>query len=182
MPLEDARDQGPPHQTVARNAAAIAQLEKDLIAQRPMGARVGAAVARFVGTFKFVTLHAALIGFWIVWNRHGGPLAFDPPPFNTLVLVLSTESIMLSTFVLMSQNEMNRAADRRQHLELQISLLAESEMTKLLGAVRRIGIQVGLPDVAEHDEEFRQMSRQTDVEGIAQVVDKHLTPEGPKEG
>jgi uncharacterized membrane protein len=181
MALNLDRDQSQRgHPTVARNVAAIAQLERDLVAQRPIGARIGAAIAHFVGTFKFVGLHAALIGFWMIWNRQSNPLAFDPAPYNTLFLLLATESILLSTFVLMSQNEMNRAADRRQHLELQISLLSESEMTKLLETVRQIGMQVGLPDAAEDDEEFREMAKETDVERIAQVVDEHLVTDGSK--
>ena len=180
MAFLNVRDENRHPQTVARNVDAIAQLERDLVAGRPLGARIGSAVARFIGTFKFVTLHAVFIGLWTYWNRHANPLAFDPFPFVTLVLVLSTESILLSTFVLMSQVEMNRAADRRQHLELQISLLAESEMTKLLETVRQIGIQVGLPDVAADDAEFREMAKATDVERIAKVVDEHLVPDGTK--
>jgi len=57
---------------------------------------------------------------------------FDPFPFNLLTMVVSLEAIFLSTFVLISQNRMGVMADKRADLDLQINLLSEHEITRLL--------------------------------------------------
>jgi uncharacterized membrane protein len=48
------------------------------------------------------------------------------------------EAIFLSTFVLISQNRMTAAADKRADLDLQISLLAEHELTKVARLLTQI--------------------------------------------
>jgi uncharacterized membrane protein len=61
-------------------------------------------------------------------------------------MIASVEAIFLSTFVLISQNRMQAVAERRAELDVQISLLAEHEITQLtalLDAVaRRLGVEV----------------------------------------
>ena len=56
-----------------------------------------------------------------------------------LAMVASVEAIFLSTFILITQNRMSAAADKRAELDLQISLLAEHEVIKLaaLSSVER---------------------------------------------
>jgi uncharacterized membrane protein len=49
------------------------------------------------------------------------------------------EAIFLSTFILITQNRMQAQADRRADLNLQISLLAEHEITRLIKMVAEIG-------------------------------------------
>jgi len=55
--------------------------------------------------------------------------AFDPFPFGILALVISSESVVLTIFVLISQNRMARQAEKRSHLDLQVGMLAEQELT-----------------------------------------------------
>ncbi|TIM37717.1 DUF1003 domain-containing protein, partial [Mesorhizobium sp.] len=62
---------------------------------------------------------------------------FDPT-FVILAMVASVEAIFLSTFVLISQNRMSAAADKRADLDLQVSLLTEHELTKLTELVDSI--------------------------------------------
>jgi uncharacterized membrane protein len=92
--------------------------------------RVGEAITRFTGSMRFVYLHLALFGFWFVANLGWVPgvSAWDPS-FVVLAMVASVEAIFLSTFVLISQNRMAAAADKRADLDLQVSLLAEHEIT-----------------------------------------------------
>jgi uncharacterized membrane protein len=71
-----------------------------------------------------------------------------------LAMVASVEAIFLSTFVLISQNRMAAAADKRADLDLHISLLTEHELTKLVGLVttlaERAGVQTNAdPEVQE---------------------------------
>jgi uncharacterized membrane protein len=90
------------------------------------------AITGFTGSMPFVYIHIAVFGFWIVANLHWVPgiPAWDES-FVILAMAASVEAIFLSTFVLISQNRMAAAADKRAELDLQISLLTEHELTKL---------------------------------------------------
>jgi uncharacterized membrane protein len=164
---------------IQRNVAAIVDLEKSVDAQRSRSTRIGAAVAGFVGTMSFVVTHIVGIGAWVYLNRMNSRWQFDPYPWPVLILILAVEAIVLSAFVLMTQRHQTRVADRRSHLNLQISLLAEAEMTKMINTLRTISVHLGLPDEAE-DESFQEMAKDTDVEHVAQVIDEKLDNESVK--
>lgn len=97
------------------------------------------AVTDFTGSMLFVYLHIAIYGAWIVFNLHWipGVPAWDPT-FVILAMIASVEAIFLSTFVLITQNRMAAAAERRAELDLQINLLAEHEVTKVIRMVSAI--------------------------------------------
>ena len=98
---------------------------------------------------------------------------FDPFPFGFLTLVVSLEAIFLSVFVLMSQNRMTRQADKRAHLDLQIDLLAEQELTTILHMLRALCAKHGV-DVDVPNERMRQQLKDTDVHTLASTLDKRL--------
>jgi uncharacterized membrane protein len=90
--------------------------------------RLADAITRFSGSMLFVYLHLTIFGFWIVANLGWVPhVAKWDESFVMLAMWASVEAIFLSTFVLISQNRMGAAADKRADLDLQISLLAEHE-------------------------------------------------------
>jgi uncharacterized membrane protein len=120
--------------------------------------RVAEAITRFTGSMRFVYLHLAFFGFWLVANLGWVPgvPAWDPS-FVVLAMVASVEAIFLSTFVLISQNRMAAAADKRADLDLQISLLAEHEVTRLVTLVSEIADRMGVKTEADADlEEITQ--------------------------
>jgi uncharacterized membrane protein len=72
-------------------------------------------------------------------------------------MVASVEAIFLSTFVLISQNRMAAAADKRADLDLQINLLAEHEVTKLITMVSAIADHLNINTNVESEvEELKQ--------------------------
>ena len=109
--------------------------------------RIAEAITRFTGSMRFVYLHLAFFGFWIVANLGWVPgVPSWDPSFVVLAMIASVEAIFLSTFVLISQNRMAAAADKRADLDLQISLLAEHEITKLVTLVSGIAERLGVQD------------------------------------
>jgi uncharacterized membrane protein len=124
------------------------QEEKDATAEE----RVAEAITRFTGSMRFVYLHLAFFGIWIVANLGWVPRipAWDPS-FVVLAMVASVEAIFLSTFVLISQNRMAAAADKRADLDLQISLLVEHEVTRLVTLVSGIADKMGVETEADAD-------------------------------
>jgi uncharacterized membrane protein len=113
--------------------------------------RAADAITRFTGSMIFVYLHLVLFSFWIVANLHliPGISAWDES-FVILAMAASVEAIFLSTFVLITQNRMAAAADKRADLDLQISLLTEHEITKLAALVSEMASRMG---VKVHDEQ-----------------------------
>ena len=170
-----------PSPEVERNVDAIASLEQSALARRTAGDRLSNAIARFCGSLRFVILQACGVAIWIILNRPASSHQFDPYPYNLLMVIVSLEAISLSTFVLMNQNHMSRLAERRAHLNLQISLLAESEMTKVLNTLQAMTTHLGMSGV--DDEEMRDLSQRTRVEHVAQALEEKLpTPESPPPG
>lgn len=128
--------------------------------------RIAHAVTRFTGSMTFVYIHLCIYSAWILFNLGivPGTQPFDPT-FVILAMEASVEAIFLATFVLISQNRMAAAADRRADLDLHISLLTEHELTKVADLLSRIADRLEIP---QQDPEFEEIKR--DVEP-AQVLD-----------
>jgi|SRR5579862_1536735 len=158
---------------VTRNIETIVRLEQAALERQSTADRIAARVAGFIGSPWFVFIHLAVVAVWIVVNRPGSPHRFDPYPYFLLVAIVAIEALLLSTFVLISQNQMARMAERRAHLNLQISLLAESEMTKMLTLLRDIAERMDMPGL-ETDEELMELTQPTEVESVVRVLDEAL--------
>jgi uncharacterized membrane protein len=158
-----------------RNIRAIAQLEERAIAARSSADRASDAITSVAGSPAFVAAHAAGFTFWILVNVAAVPgiEPFDPYPFSFLTLVVSLEAIFLAIFVLMSQNRAARLADRRAHLDLQVDLLAERELTVMLHMLRALCAKhkVTLDDVGT---DVKDLLEETDVNELASNLDEKL--------
>jgi uncharacterized membrane protein len=131
--------------------------------------RVASAISRFSGSMRFVYLHAAAYGFWILANLGSVPgLKPWDPTFVVLAMIASVEAIFLSTFILITQNRMAAAADRRAELDMQIGLLAEAEITKLVQLVSEIAQRMGVP--AAHQPELEEMKKQVAPEAVLDAI------------
>jgi uncharacterized membrane protein len=119
--------------------------------------RIADAITRFTGSMKFVYLHLVIFGLWIVINLGWLPLPKFDETFVVLAMVASVEAIFLSTFVLISQNRMAALADKRADLDLQVSLLAEHEVTRLITLVTEIADKMGIE--ASKDPELSELSK-----------------------
>ncbi|HEX8385953.1 MAG TPA: DUF1003 domain-containing protein, partial [Rubricoccaceae bacterium] len=125
--------------------------------EAPRGTRVAAAVTRFTGSMPFVYVHLALVAGWVAVNVGWTPVPPFDPSFVILATVASVEAIFLSTFVLISQNQTAAAADARADLDLQVSLLAEHETTRLLRLVVAIADRLGVE--AAGDDELAELQQ-----------------------
>jgi uncharacterized membrane protein len=136
-------------QIVQRNIHALVQERRKADARMGRQERAASRITAFTGSMRFVYLHLVLYGGWILINTGvvPGVRPFDPFPFVMLAMAASVEAIFLSTFVLISQNRMMELADRRADLDLQISLLSEHEITRLIrmvdGIAERMGVTAG---------------------------------------
>ena len=133
--------------------------------------KLARAVTRFAGSMRFVTVHAILYGGWIVANLGWIP-GVPPwdPSFVVLAMIASVEAIFLSTFILITQNRMAAAADQRAELDLQVSLLAEAEITKLVELVAMIAERMDLPTSEQH--EIDEMKQRVAPEAVLDAIEE----------
>ncbi|HEY0377684.1 MAG TPA: DUF1003 domain-containing protein [Pyrinomonadaceae bacterium] len=121
---------------VKKNTTAIAEMQRKVTEARSLGGRIADAITDFTGSLAFVHIHAVWFGLWILLNIgliHVPRVSeFDPFPFSLLTMIVSLEAIFLSTFVLISQNRLAQASEKRAELDLQVNLLAEQKATKVL--------------------------------------------------
>lgn len=162
-----------PHQSdiVERNIHALLRRQQQEERQRSLQDKIADAVTKFTGSMPFVYLHLLLFGAWIAINLGWLPLPKFDPSFVILAMVASVEAIFLSTFVLITQNRMTALADKRANLDLQISLLAEHEITRLLKLVAGIAERTGmdLVQVPELEELAQDVSPESVLDTIESV-------------
>jgi len=76
----------------------------------------------------------------------------------------------------MRQSRLSRRSDERDHLILQVLLLAEKEMTAVLQIERQLAAKVGLSGVAE-DADITQLSQKTSIDDVAQSLKESMPSE-----
>ena len=155
--------------SLERNIHVLAERRRFEAASATFESRVAEAITSFTGSMRFVYLHVALFGAWILLNLGfiPGVPQFDPS-FVVLAMVASVEAIFLSTFVLISQNRASAAADKRADLDLQISLLAEHEMTKLAVVIEAIAARLDVR--TEADSEMDEIKRDVAPEAVLDAI------------
>jgi uncharacterized membrane protein len=165
----------PPPSTVESNIHCVADLERSFENRRNFVDRVADLIGGFSGSFGFVALHIVWFSLWFLINTGVVPIfhRFDPYPFILLAMIVSVEGVLLSTFVLMKQNRMQQRSDSRDHLNLQIDLLAEKEVTKALQLLRAICRRLEIPE-AELDAELTEMANTTSVDSLAKQIQSDL--------
>jgi uncharacterized membrane protein len=159
----------------ADNIRAIIDLERKALAESSWSARVCNAISRFVGTLWFVLCHVVVFAGWALWNALAPPaLRFDPYPYGLLTFIVSLEGVLIATFVLITQNRMAVQSDRRDHLNLQVDLLAEQEMTLMLRMLRRIAERLGIDAETEENARAQKLGEETNVYELMQELEKEL--------
>ena len=157
-----------PKDQTEKNIRAIYDREQRELAKVPAIHKVANAIAGFSGTVLFVGLNALFFLVWMTLNLT--VTKFDPYPFTLLTMIVSLESIFLSTFVLISQNQLAQQTEARHKLDLQVNLLTEQESTGLINVVLLMAKKMGIPD--EQLETLRQMADDTSPEDVLRKIEK----------
>ena len=161
------------------NIQTIIKLDDAATAHRSFSDRVADGIANFCGRIHFVWLHVAWFALWVGFNTWPGLPHFDPFPFTFLTLVVSLEAIFLSTFILISQNHAARQSERRNHLDLQINLLAEQENTKILSLLEKIAEKMGV--AADEHPSLKILDQATNPARLAEQIESAIE-RGAKNG
>lgn len=132
---------------IEKNIRTIIHLRTKAASERNLQNRIADAITSFSGRMIFAYIHIVWFAIWIMLNTGwlGVPI-FDPFPYGLLTMIVSLEAIFLSTFVLISQNRMSEETERHSDLNLQIGLLTEHELTRVLQMLDAIQHKMGIID------------------------------------
>ena len=107
--------------------------------------RLADKVNRFTGHPHFVTVHVAWFGAWVLLNS--GVITFlgvfDAYPYSLLGIVLGVEAILITGFLLISQNRQNLHAEKRAELDYEVSVRSYRKLNELQTALDALLQRVG---------------------------------------
>ena len=88
---------------------------------------------------------------------------------------MSFEGVLIALFVLLTQNRMSRQSELRTHLNLQLEMLVEQELTTVLQLVKKLCEKAG---IEEDEPQVSRLTKATDVEKLAEELEQKLPLEG----
>jgi len=143
-------------------------------AKRTVMEKMADAMTSRFGSNTFLLLNAIVFVLWVLINTDQikGVAPFDPFPFNLLTTVVSLEAIMLAIFVLISQNRTSKVDDLREETHLQLNLISEREITKLMKMMALLLEKQGV-DLSQ-DPELKKMLRPISEEEIEKRLEREI--------
>ena len=168
------RKKPPEPPPVVKNVQAIADLERRMLEERTHINRLSEIGTRIAGSPAFIVAHLTLVAVWIAINTTR--YAFDQTTFSLLSLILALEAIVLTSIVLISQSDLRRLTDLRGHLDLQVNILAEQELTAILVLLNQVCKRLDV-DVESTEPDAELLAKETNLEAIATVLEETLDEE-----
>jgi uncharacterized membrane protein len=168
--LSDAAERLP--SSARDNLELLARFEDREVAQISKVQQRIERISRFFGSPAYFAFAIAFIVVWIAvngWGFRAGWRFVDPPPFFWLQGLVSSNALLLTVAVLIRQNRMSHAAEHRSHLDLQINLLSEQKVTKILQIVDEL--QRSLTAMRERrDSQVEEMSKPADAHALMHAI------------
>ena len=156
---------------IEQNIRTIYDLRQRALECRTSQDRSADGITSFSGRMSFLYVHALWFAVWIGLDLGlFGLKTFDPSPFGLLTMIVSLEAIFLATSVLISQNRTSAEADHRADLALQINLLTEHEITRVLKMLDAIQDRLGIDN--DSDTELRQLEQNVGPQEVLQEMDR----------
>jgi uncharacterized membrane protein len=159
-----------PNRVLEKNIRSLLHRRQKDEKEKTSQERLADSITAFAGSMRFVYLHVVVYGLWIVINLPWAPdrIRFDPT-FVILAMEASVEAIFLSTFILITQNRMQALSEKRNDLDLQISLLAEHEITRLLKLVKAMAQKLEVKE--SEDPELRELAKDVQPEEVLDQIE-----------
>lgn len=138
-----------------RSRQIIRSFEAQELKKRSFALKIADALTLYFGTLHFLIFNLVFFIVWVMINNGAFPPIpiFDPYPHVLLTTAVSLEAIILAIIVLISQNRENQVSTLREELELQVGLITEREITKILRLLNQLlkerGIKVEDPELKE---------------------------------
>ena len=164
----------PRHQISNPTAGMVHSVKAKHDAERTFPERIADAITEAFGSIMFITLNFIWFVCWMIINLGllPGVQPFDPFPFGLLTMIVSLEAIFLSIFVLLSQNRGSKIDALREEVDLQVDIITEQELTKIMHLLvlllKKNGIDV------ENDAELQEMLKTLNTKKIETILEKQI--------
>jgi uncharacterized membrane protein len=151
----------------------IHSLKAKADAKRSWSEKVADWMTAHFGSMGFLALNVIWFLTWLVVNAElfPGIAAFDPFPFSLLTMIVSLEAIILSVFVMISQNRAAKVAELREEVDLQVDIITEAELTKLLIMMKKLLEKNGI-DISDLD--LTDMLKPTDMDKLEEALEEEV--------
>ena len=143
-------------------------------AEVPSAQRVIELISTFFGSPAYFVFAIIFIIAWVAINLVGVHLGWpyvDEPPFFFLQGILSANALLLTIAVLIRQSRMAQLAAHRAHLDLQINLLTEQKVTRLIQMLGEKGPPRGAQTPASHGREG-ELATSADPQALLNAIKK----------
>ena len=102
-----------------------------------------------------------------------GVASFDPAPFYWLQGLIGLSALLVTTMVLITQNRQAKQAEYRRHLDLQMTLLVEQKVTKVIALIEEL--RRDLPSVQNRvDSQAEAMQEVVDPQTVLSALEGML--------
>ena len=163
---------------IAHNIEAIVAIHASAERNVSKHQRVVETATTFLGRPAFLYSSLLVVALWLLPNvlPDLGLPQFDPPPFDLLQLTLGIISLPMTIAVLIKQDRQEKLAEQRAQLSLQLNLLSEQKIAKLIGLVEEL--RRDLPNVENrYDPEVEIMKEAADPQAVMTALEETLTQE-----
>jgi uncharacterized membrane protein len=123
-------------------------------------------VTATLGRPSFLYVILLFVVLWMLLNytlARSGAISFDHPPFDLLQGLISMGSLLMTTIVLITQNRQNKATEQRRQLDLQVNLLVEQKISKVISLIEEL----------RHDSAVVKDRHDPEAEALQSSVDPH---------
>lgn len=131
-------------------------------------------MSRFIGRPTYLIGIIGFVGVWIITQIEAPNLGwrpFDPSPFPILEGLLTLIALVTTTIVLIAQNRQTKLEQQHAHLDLQVNLLTEQKVTKLIHLMEEL--RRDLPMVRDrHDPQAAAMQHPADTAEVLSAIEE----------
>jgi uncharacterized membrane protein len=131
-------------------------------------------LSRRIGRPMYLIVLLGIVAAWVVYNSTAavwGLEPFDAPPFELLDGIMSLIALITTTIVLIAQNRQAKLEQQHTHLALQVNLLTEQKVTKMIHLIEEL--RRDLPMVKDrHDAQATALQERTDTAQVVSAIEQ----------
>jgi uncharacterized membrane protein len=159
---------------IDQNIESIVALQRRELESVGLSQRRVERLSRFIGRPVYLVAILGVVACWITYNSTAaswGLKPFDAPPFEMLDGIMSLVALITTTIVLIAQNRQAKLEQQHTHLALQVNLLTEQKVTKLIHLIEEL--RRDLPMVKDrHDAQAAALQERADTAQVVSAIEE----------
>lgn len=161
-----------PSDTIEETVAQIARMHAEHVMRTPRLQRVLAGITAFIARPAFAAWLSVGMALWIVWNVLAPSLGMKPPdaaPFVWLQGAVGLLALYTTLLILATQRRDDELADDREQLTLQLALLSERKLAKIIDLIEEM--RRDSPTLRDRDDDVAaEMARPADAQSVISAI------------